>query len=89
MPLYLKGVVHWTEARTSLLTDKVKLVGPTINCEIESHVQSAVIGTDRIGLQVLQHSALWRQRNIMKALRRMSLAALVQSEMRGTKSSPC
>lgn len=48
---------NWYEHFISLISDKVKLVGPTINREeynnIPKHVQSMAFGTDNIGLQLL------------------------------------
>ena len=58
MPVYAANRTHWTEAFTSRLSESVKLVGPTINCgagpntEPKAHVQSFVVATDRVGLQV-------------------------------------
>jgi hypothetical protein len=62
----VQGVVHWTQPFTSRLTADVKLVGPTISCEgsplngdfrgkwhRNPHVQSYVVVTDHVGLQVL------------------------------------
>ncbi len=43
----------WTTVFTDLLNDRVKLVGTTISCEIQIHVQSMVLATDRVGLEVL------------------------------------
>lgn len=62
MPVYVKQ--HWTEAFTSKLTNVVKLVGATINCggaygrPPVPHVQSYVVATDRVGLQV-RHGQGW------------------------------
>ncbi|KAG2498860.1 hypothetical protein HYH03_003052 [Edaphochlamys debaryana] len=66
LPPYAQGRVHWTEPFTRKLTDEVKLVGPTISCEgsplngdfrgkwrSNPHVQSFVVATDQVGLQVL------------------------------------
>lgn len=44
----------WTSVFTDLLNDKVKLVGRTISCESEMHVQAPVFATDAVGLQVLR-----------------------------------
>ena len=48
----------WVEYFISLISDKVKLVGPTINrClynNIPEHVQSMAFGTDKIGLNILK-----------------------------------
>lgn len=59
LPAYLSGAVHWTEPLLSKLNDRVKLVGPTINCgraydlPPTVHVQSYVTATDAAGLEVL------------------------------------
>lgn len=51
IPLYVKN--NWVNVFTSLITDKIKLVGPTINLWHGSpHVQSYMMCTDRIGLQI-------------------------------------
>ena len=43
----------WTTIFTDLLNDEVKLVGTTISCEIRVHVQSMVLATDRVGMEIL------------------------------------
>ena len=43
----------WFNIFTSRLNDVVKLVGPTINCEYEPHVQSYLLVTDHVGLSIL------------------------------------
>ena len=55
LPAYLAGRMHWTEALTGKLTDRVKLVGATINCgggylhpEPQPHVQSYVVAMDQV-----------------------------------------
>lgn len=58
MPVYAAARMHWTEAYTSKLTNVVKLVGSTVNCggaygrPPVPHVQTYVVATDRVGLQV-------------------------------------
>lgn len=54
MPAY--SSIHWAEAYTSKITDRVKLVGSTISCEVHVHVQSYVLATDSIGLMILLNS---------------------------------
>lgn len=62
----VQGKVHWADVLFSKLNDEVKLVGPTINCEgsplsgnpastwrRNPHVQSYVVATDRVGMQLL------------------------------------
>ena len=55
LPSYLAGRLHWTEALTGKLTERVKLVGATINCgggylhpEPQPHVQSYVVAMDQV-----------------------------------------
>ncbi|EKD13546.1 hypothetical protein MBM_08264 [Drepanopeziza brunnea f. sp. 'multigermtubi' MB_m1] len=45
----------WTDAYLSKLSDKVKLVGSTINCMGggSQHIQSMIYATDRIGLDII------------------------------------
>lgn len=43
----------WTSSLLDLLNDRVKLVGTTISCEIRVHVQSMVLATDRVGMEIL------------------------------------
>ena len=62
----MQGHVHWTDILFSKLTDTVKLVGPTINCEgspekgdvngvwrKNPHVQSYLVATDQVGVNLL------------------------------------
>jgi hypothetical protein len=59
----IQGHTHWTRPLLNKLSDTVKLVGPTINCEgSESeggkwkqnpHVQSFVVATDQVGMELL------------------------------------
>ncbi|GMH41199.1 hypothetical protein BSKO_09109 [Bryopsis sp. KO-2023] len=68
-PSFLKGNMHWTEPFLSKLNDEVKLVGPTISCEgaplhkgddsvsrRNPHVQSYLVATDRVGLEIIMAS---------------------------------
>jgi hypothetical protein len=54
LPRYWPASMSWTVAFTQLITDKVKLVGTTISCESQVHVQSMVLATDQLGLKVMQ-----------------------------------
>lgn len=58
----MQGKVRWQDLLISRLSDKIKLVGPTISCEgspkdgdvhsewrINPHVQSYVVATDKVG----------------------------------------
>jgi hypothetical protein len=62
----MQGHVHWTDVLFSKLSDTVKLVGPTINCEgapfngdpqqhwrKNPHVQSYLVATDQVGITLL------------------------------------
>ena len=55
----------WTQVYTSLLSDKIKMSGLTINCRFRtlprlpkptSHVQSMLFAVDRVGLQIIRDS---------------------------------
>ncbi|EWM20350.1 hypothetical protein Naga_100252g12 [Nannochloropsis gaditana] len=50
----------WTNLFTNRLSPQVKLVGCTISCEDEMHVQAPVWATDRTGLQILIKSGALR-----------------------------
>lgn len=65
IPPYAKNNTRWQDLLINKLTDKVKLVGPTISCEgspyqgngagewrTNPHVQSYVLATDQVGLKV-------------------------------------
>ena len=65
-PPSVRGMVHWTDPFLSRITQDIKLVGPTINCEgtvsmdgrpiKHPHVQSYAIATDRKGFEVILDS---------------------------------
>ena len=45
----------WTQVYTSLLSDKIKMSGLTINCKSPmTHVQSMLFAVDRVGLHIIQ-----------------------------------
>jgi hypothetical protein len=48
-----KNLANWTRLFTDMFTDVVKLVGPTISCELQLHVQSHFFAVDKIGLDVI------------------------------------
>jgi hypothetical protein len=54
MPRYWPESLHWTKAFTQLLNERVKLVGTTINCQRQVHVQSMVLATDQVGFDILR-----------------------------------
>ncbi|KAI8114536.1 hypothetical protein M9434_002658 [Picochlorum sp. BPE23] len=60
LPSYLNNKYHWSRAFTEKLSDRVKLVGPTICCGQSGdhlpalHVQSYAVATDSVGLNVLR-----------------------------------
>lgn len=51
-----KGDQHWTETFTSRLSNVVKLTGVSINMSFHPHVQSFVLATDRIGIELIKNS---------------------------------
>lgn len=66
----------WTDVFTNRLGSQIKLVGRTVSCEIEMHVQAPVWATDRVGLQLLlEHGVLDCATNPITAQRRHELAA--------------
>lgn len=46
----------WYSIFTERITEKVKLVGPLISCEVSPHIQNYVVATDFIGLSVVLKS---------------------------------
>ena len=62
--------ITWYENFISLISDKVKLVGPTINRtkynNILEHVQSMAFGTDNIGLELLIENNIFNLENNIK-----------------------
>ncbi|KAL4542464.1 hypothetical protein Ndes2526B_g03942 [Nannochloris sp. 'desiccata'] len=54
LPVY--ATMHWTDPFVSKINENVKLVGCTINCQIQPHVQSYVVATDKIGIDILMQS---------------------------------
>ena len=53
-PYFETLAVQWFEIFISRLTDEIKLVGPSINCEQKPHVQSYIMATDQVGLGLLR-----------------------------------
>ena len=55
-PKYSKSKAgSWTQVYTSLLSDKIKMSGLTINCKSPmTHVQSMLFAVDRVGLRIIQ-----------------------------------
>lgn len=64
LPAYVRGKIRWEDLFISRLTNEVKLVGPTINCEgaakedsrewrANPHVQSYAMATDAVGLDLM------------------------------------
>lgn len=52
MPVYMDGLLHWTDALVSLLSQHTRVAGATINCGgnakmITPHVQSYLLAMDR------------------------------------------
>lgn len=48
----------WTDKFLDRITDKVKLVGTTLNCLPRTHLQSMLLATDEIGMSILLDPAL-------------------------------
>lgn len=86
LPRYFdpRGQRPWTAALTGLLSDDVKLVGTTISCQGQVHVQSMVLATDRVGLAVLwKAGTLDCARDRDDAILRYELGASAQIMARG------
>lgn len=47
---------HWTDVFIPRLSDKIKLVGITINMSFHPHSQSFVLATDRVGINIIKYS---------------------------------
>ena len=56
----LKDIKDWPNIFTSLLTDKVKLVGTSISCQEHIHVQSFFFALDLVGLKLLREKGVFR-----------------------------
>ncbi|KAK3935501.1 hypothetical protein QBC46DRAFT_397422 [Diplogelasinospora grovesii] len=48
----------WTDVFLGRITDRVKLVGTTMNCQPRPHVQSMLFATDDVGMSILLDPAL-------------------------------
>jgi hypothetical protein len=53
VPYFEQLGIWWFQIFTSRLTDQIKLVGPTINCDEKPHVQSYLLATDQVGFRIL------------------------------------
>lgn len=53
VPYFETFGIWWFDIFIRRLNDRVKLVGPSINCEQQPHVQSYMMATDRVGFQFL------------------------------------
>lgn len=49
----------WTSVFTDRLSEEIKLVGRSVSCEVELHVQAPVWATDRVGLQLLLEESVF------------------------------
>ena len=58
-PYFPDDLMWWFTIFTRRLTDEVKLVGSTISCQINPHVQSYVLVTDRVGFRLLTSCENW------------------------------
>jgi SAM-dependent methyltransferase len=60
LPVYVKD--RWVDLFIKMITDQIKLVGPTINWyDGQAHVQSYLLCTDRIGLQIGLETEIFSQ----------------------------
>jgi len=61
IPTYLLASesFHWTQAFTVLITDQVKWAGSTINCYLNPHVQTPIVVTDTVGLNIVLKSGVF------------------------------
>lgn len=76
LPRHWPPGLPWTSAFTSLITDTVKLVGTTISCEEQVHVQSMVLATDTVGMRVLlKEGALDCAQDRADAIKRFELGS--------------
>jgi hypothetical protein len=53
VPYFDNVAIWWFQIFTRRLTDEIKLVGPSINCDEKPHVQSYLMVTDRVGFALL------------------------------------
>jgi hypothetical protein len=53
VPYFENIGIWWFEIFIRRLTDEIKLVGPSINCEKRPHVQSYLMVTDQVGFSLL------------------------------------
>ncbi|KUI70426.1 hypothetical protein VM1G_05872 [Cytospora mali] len=57
LPIYDSSAC-WSDIYLGRLTDRVKLVGTTVNCEPVPHLQSMLWATDEVGMSILLDPAL-------------------------------
>jgi hypothetical protein len=65
-PMYFDSF-YWVEAYLSLINEKVKLAGASINCQVSPHVQSFVFVTDKVGFKLLKDKGIFEpvfERNV-------------------------
>lgn len=64
LPRYLQTLhpkrLAWTAVMTGMLNHDVKLVGTTVSCQGQVHVQSMVLATDRIGMSLLMDKGVFK-----------------------------
>ena len=72
----------WYENFISLISDKVKLVGPTINrkrySNVDEHIQSMAFGTDHIGLHLLIKKNIFNIEHNIKVYKMKGKAKYIQ-----------
>ncbi|KAJ3329933.1 hypothetical protein HDU91_003725 [Kappamyces sp. JEL0680] len=60
LPAYSLDMLHdWPRLFTSRLNDKVKLVGPSISCQLQVHVQSHFFALDTTSLRLVWRKGLF------------------------------
>jgi hypothetical protein len=52
LPLYLPNSFQWTSIYTNMISNDVKWAGSTISCAQNPHVQSSIVVTDQVGLNI-------------------------------------
>lgn len=64
LPRYVQTLypkrLSWTTVMTGMLNRDVKLVGTTVSCQGQVHVQSMVLATDRIGMSLLMDKGVFK-----------------------------
>ena len=82
---------HWYKYFTSLLNDKTKLVGSTINYfdtadgivpyKLDPHIQSMSFATDRIGLNILIKNDIFNKRQHIETIKKSKIIFIRKFEI--------